>query len=267
MYRNSYSGRGKRPRYNNSISRLSRVSRSSARDRKSTVGLKVARVVVGLLIVALVVGMVIFGSAMYKVDSPDRASAKVENSAPSNDAELLRVVNKSTPLDKDYVPNLEEVNGVKVNTLAVEPLKKLLSDAEGQGIKLYIDSAYIPYDAQGKLFNQLLKKLMKERGLSEVKAQAKCEAVVPQAGRSEAQTGLLISFKTDGAFENSKAERWLSENCIFYGFVRRYAKDKESVTSMKANPKAYRYVGAQTAEIMRSLNKSLDEYSVYIKSR
>ncbi len=262
MYRNSYNGKGRRPRYKNSISRTSYV------DRSSVTGLKLARAAVFVLMIALIVGMIIVGSAMFKNDAPERQSAKVENAAQSDERELLRVVNKTHPLDKDYVPALAEVGGVFVNKLAEEPLKLLLEDAERNGVKLGAESGYVSYGDQNKLYKKALKYYMENENLSEVKAQAKCEAVIPQAGRSEAQTGLLISFKTDkGEFKGSKAERWLSENCVDFGFVKRYASDKENVTSMKENPMAYRYVGVQTAEIMRSLNKSLDEYSVYINSR
>ena len=39
---------------------------------------------------------------------------------------LLTVVDSANPLDKDYVPDLETVNGFKVNRDALKPLENLL---------------------------------------------------------------------------------------------------------------------------------------------
>lgn len=230
--------------------------------------MRAIKVVVVLLLAAVVVGTVIFGARLYFKGGESRDSAStVETTEGSMNDMLLMVVNKSNPLEKDYVPELVERDGYSVSPLADESLTSLLKAAEEKGIKLSVESAYISYSEQNKLYNAKFKYNRSHFGLTEVRAQAKTEADVPQAGNSEAQTGLLVTFKTDGKFKGSKASRWLKDNCINFGFIQRYPSDKTDSTSMNANEKVYRYVGKENAKMMRSLNKSLNEYVIYINSR
>lgn len=253
---------GKR-RYDNSIERTFEI-----KIDKPARGLVALKVVVALLIVLVIAGSVFFVSRLYFSDEKKHESAASETASEVSDSdELLRVVNKTASLDKTYVPKLKKYDGYSVSVLADEELGKLLKDAKKSGVKLSVESAYISYDEQDKLYQAAFKANLKKYDLTEVRAQAKTETVVPQAGNSEAQTGLLVTFKTSGIFDGSDASAWLRNNCVKYGFVERYTKEQADETSMRANPKAYRYVGIDNADMMRSLNKSLNEYVVYINSR
>lgn len=226
-----------------------------------------------ILIVVLIAAIIVWGFFVvfhFAINGSTRQnSSEYASSETNNNAELLRVVNKSTPLDKDYVPKLVEKNGYKLNVLAEKSLDKLLAAAKKQGISLYVKYAYVSYAEQKKLYNAEYKHYIEKEGLSEVKAQAKTNLTIPQEGRSEFQTGLMVSFRSQekGKFKNSKASAWLDKNAKDYGFVLRYPEDKEDVTSMNANYKSYRYVGEENAEVMQSLNMCLNEYSYYVNSR
>ncbi|MCR5653650.1 MAG: M15 family metallopeptidase [Ruminococcus sp.] len=252
-----------------------RVERYGAVDRtfeikldKPVRGLRAVKVFVVVLLAALVVGLIIFGAKLYWADGPDRKTAETDAKIDSAVSEqLLRIVNKTNPLDKDYVPELVEHDGYSVSVLADEQLNAMIEAAKEKGIELSVSSAYISYDEQKKLYTEKYKYNRNKYNLSEVRAQAKTESDVPQAGNSEAQTGLLVTFGTNGRFDGSKASRWLKDNCIGFGFIWRYPTDKTDSTSMDPNQQVYRYVGTDNAQMMRSLNKSLNEYVLYINSR
>ena len=266
-------GLGKRRRYKSSGYSSYRssgysVRRTSARTRTdSVVGLKIARIAVLVLLAAVVVTTIVLGIGSVKTGEPLEHSSYVAVTDDNNE-ELLRVVNKTNPLERDYVPELVELDGYQISPLAADSLKKLLSDAESQGIKLSVGSAYVSYDDQDKLYKQEYEEYIKENGVSEVKAQSVLEALTPQAGRSESQTGLLVYFKSGKTeFKSSKAHPWLLRNAMKYGFIPRYPRGSQPKTSMHPNSKAYRFVGYENARLMNLLGKTLDEYSSYLKSR
>ncbi|MCH5303456.1 MAG: M15 family metallopeptidase [Ruminococcus sp.] len=246
------------------------ISPSLVSDSKTSLyKLRLMRVILIILAVAVAAAAIFVGIHFLRNDSERATSADYNAFAENQNAELLRVVNKSNPLDKNYVPKLVEKDGYQVSVLAEKSLDEMLADAKKQGISLYVKYAYVSYAEQKKKYNDEFKRNIEQYGLSEVKAQAKTNVVIPQAGRSENQTGLLISFRSEqsGKFENSTASDWLSKNAKNYGFVLRYPPDKTAETSMNANAKSYRYVGKDNAEVMQSLNMCLNEYSYYISSR
>ncbi len=225
------------------------------------------RVVIIALIVVVIVGAVLGGIRLFANNS-QRQSASNDAEIENNNAQLLRVVNKSNPLDKNYVPELVQKDGYRICNLAEKSLDKLLADAKKENISLYVKYAFVSYNEQAKLYNTEYRKQL-SKGLTEVKAQAKTTVTIPQAGRSEFQTGLMVSFRSQekGKFKNSKASDWLFKNAKKYGFVLRYPEDKEDITSMNVNYKSYRYVGESNAKVMQSLNMCLNEYSYYVNSR
>lgn len=236
---------------------------------KPAKGLKAVKVLIIVLLVAIVLGLVFIGSRLYF--SNDNKPVKTSETEAFADTELndelLRIVNKSNPLEKDYVPELVERDGYFVSPLAADALDSMLEAAEKDGIDLSVLSAYVSYKEQNKLYMKKYKYNKNRYNLTEVRAQAKTETVIPQAGNSEAQTGLLVTFKTKGKFAGSKASHWLMSNAGDFGFVQRYPADKEDATSMKANEAVYRFVGKDNAQMMRGLNKTLNEYVLYINSR
>ena len=51
-----------------------------------------------------------------------------------------------------------------------------------------------------------------------------------------------------------------------YGFIERYAKDKESITGISHEPWHFRYVGYPHSKIMQENGFSLEEYTQFIKA-
>ncbi len=179
---------------------------------------------------------------------------------------FLTPVNRANPLSKDYVPQLQQVENVQVNTLMVEELEKLLEAARAEGINLQLASGYISYEEQTKLYNDTFNSIKEQKNYTDIKAEAETVKIVSKPGESEAQTGLLVTF-ADGdsnTFLNSKSFFWLEANAIKYGFALRYPLDKQDVTSKTYNPQCYRFVGEEYANKMKIYSLTLEEYQEYL---
>ena len=272
MYNNSYKGyKNKKYKFRNDFtsSKFKSYKKNTVKNPEATLAkLQIIRYTALILAVVIVLGVITVGLVIYNKDRNLPLKATETVVATDYREELLRVVNKNNPLESEYVPQLKNYGTYSVNALATESLEKLLKDAKSEGIDLSVKCGYISFDEQEKLFEQEYNRLLGEN-LTEVKAEAKAQAVIPKGGRSEYQTGLLISFETSeaGNFENTKASRWLENNCVDYGFVLRYTEAKKSKTLMSADPTAYRYVGVTDASMMRSLDMCLNEYYTYISVR
>ena len=142
-----------------------------------------------------------------------------------------------------------------------EQLENMIDDAQKQGIELTVTQAYVSYDEQAKLYQQKLTELMNSYNYTEVRAEAEARKLVPMAGESEFQTGMLIRFDVS----DSKVSSYLERNCVKYGFILRFPEDKESITLITAGNSVYRYVGKVNAVNMRSYNMCLEEYCDYLE--
>lgn len=85
---------------------------------------------------------------------------------------LLTVVDSANPLDKDYVPDLETVNGFRVNRDALKPLENLLKASKENGTELKIKTAYVSYDEQEERFQSELQKMLQSSKYTTVRAEA-----------------------------------------------------------------------------------------------
>ena len=170
---------------------------------------------------------------------------------------------KSNPLDKDYVPDLETVNGFRVNRDALKPLENLLKASKENGTELKIKTAYVSYDEQEERFQSELQKMLQSSKYTTVRAEAEVLKTTPHGGQSESQTGLLVEFD----FSNSGSKAFLERNCVEYGFVQRYTESKISVTRMNPSDSLYRYVGIENAKRMRSYGMCLEEYKSYLQKQ
>lgn len=86
-----------------------------------------------------------------------------------------------------------------------------------------------------------------------------------QAGFSESQLGLQVSFKVEGIaiseFDTTNFKEWLNDNAYLYGFILRYPQDKNEITNHDYESNVYRYVGKDVALKMKNENIStLEEY-------
>ena len=223
-----------------------------------------------LLMIAILVVGVYFGYLSYQddfVDTKEFEQSKMLSSQFTEDEEdvLLKVVSSAKPVDKSYVPDLVEVNGVKVNTLMEKDLNAMLIDAASVGLDLTLESGYISYEEQKEMYTQAVAKHKKKNKSSTVKAEAAVKKSIPNAGECEQQTGLLVKFSdgTKEKFSQTDEFFWLQKNCVNYGFVLRYP-EKENTGGLSYSPDLYRYVGKEYALLMRSYNMNLDEFVQYI---
>ncbi|MEE1317951.1 MAG: M15 family metallopeptidase [Ruminococcus sp.] len=219
------------------------------------------RIFIVICVVAVLAGLTVGGYFLYNAVFLQSTQNNSSQSEQTCDEELLTIVNKQNQLESDYVPKLSEFESNKINTLAYENLKKLTEDAESQWIELKITSAYVSYDEQDSLYNEKLSEFLSNPDYTEVRAQAATQKLVPPAGCSEAQTGLLISFDVS----DNHASAYLRRKCVDYGFILRYPQDKEDKTKMAYNNSLYRYVGIDNAKKMRSYGMCLEEYVDYLE--
>ena len=104
--------------------------------------------------------------------------------------------------------------------------------------------------------------------LSRVRAESQAQNTVGRGGYNEDQTGLAVVF-SDGSgkadFSSTRQYHWLSENSVYYGFILRFPKDRESFTGKSFDPAHFRYVGSENAVKMREFSMCLEEYVVYLR--
>ena len=176
---------------------------------------------------------------------------------------LLSVINKRNPLQNDYVPVTARVSKVEVAQITATDLEAMLKDAEKQGYEITLTSGYVSYEQQQSMYEEKLAQYLQSSDYTEVRAEAAAASEEPPGGMSEAQTGLLLEINA----EDSAAQQWLENNCVYYGFVLRYPENKKEITSKEYNPSLFRYTGVENALKMRSYDMCLDEYNEYIEAQ
>ena len=88
------------------------------------------------------------------------------------------------------------------------------------------------------------------------------------AGQSEHQTGLAIDVSDPSitpdplviAFGETKSGIWLANNAAQFGFIIRYPEGKEDITGYQYEPWHIRYVGEETARLIKNNNWTLEEF-------
>lgn len=182
------------------------------------------------------------------------------------DARSLILVNYRNPIPESYSTELVEVEyGHKVDKIAADGLKQMLSDMRSDGLSPVIVSSYRTNAKQDRLFKNEIQKHTK-KGVTYEDAVDKARTVVAYPGTSEHQMGLAVDIVSrsyqalDTKQENTPEAKWLKDNCIKYGFVLRYQEDKSNITEIIYEPWHYRYVGERAAKEMSELDFCLEEY-------
>ncbi|MBQ6951111.1 MAG: M15 family metallopeptidase [Clostridia bacterium] len=183
----------------------------------------------------------------------------------ANNEGYITLANKEVLLDADYAP--QDLEKLAVRNVVDDPVRKavndalvtMFADAEENGYKLYVKSAYRSYQTQHTMyFNRLEKNNGKDDGW------------VSYPGASDHQTGLGIDVlnyawtKKEGMNEKFALEdeaKWMAENCWDYGFVIRYMEDKEEITQINYEPWHLRYVGPEVAKYMQEMHYCLEEFT------
>ena len=173
------------------------------------------------------------------------------------------LVNKFNYLGSDYIPNNLELldnsyakSEIYLVKEAKDMLEKLIAAAKEDGLNIRVTSAYRSYSYQVNLYNNYVK----------TDGEKLADTYSARPGYSEHQTGLVVdvtrSFDNFNNFENTEEYKWMLEHASDYGFILRYPKDKEEITTYTFEAWHYRYVGVDLAKKIKESNLTFDEYYV-----
>lgn len=158
-----------------------------------------------------------------------------------------------------YVRDME----VYLSPAALGALNDMMDAFQAQGGSKTVNvvAGYRTKEFQQHLFDQS----------AEQNGQAHAEKYVAQPGGSEHHTGLAVDFSLfypDGSsqeYTGTGEYAWINSHCQDYGWVVRYAKDKENLTGIGDEPWHFRYVGTPHAAAMAAKGLCLEEYIDYLK--
>ena len=183
----------------------------------------------------------------------------------------LMLVNLSHPLASGYQAQLTDFEGQRVDGRILPALKKMMEKAKEDGCPLTLSEGYVDSDEQNRLYEAEVQRLMKEESLSRVRAENQALNTVGKGSCNENQTGLAVTFSAAGKkgadFASTKQYDWLAENSVYYGFVLRFSKEKESMTGVSFQPDHFRYAGTYNAVKMREYSMCLEEYVTYLQKQ
>ena len=188
-----------------------------------------------------------------------------------DDSLNLLLVNSSHILSSGYQPQLTSFEGIQLDERILPALGKMMEKAKTDGYPLTLAGAYVDSKQQNQLYQAEVQRLMQQDNLSLVRAENQAQNTVGEGGYNENQTGLAVTFSFAGKqgtkFASTGQYHWLSQNSVYYGFVLRYPKDKESMTGMDFEPDHFRYVGRSNAIKMREYSMCLEEYVSYLQQQ
>lgn len=214
-------------------------------------------------------------SSVPNATLPDVSSQPLINGELNADFSNLLLVNGNNPLPKDfdYEGNLTTIDRkylcLNLNQMDGDAYifaKAMLDAAHKDNVELYIRSPYRSYSQQSALFENQVKRYLNGSTTRE-QAEIKASTVVARPGTSEHHTGLAVDLNSvETSFEDTEAFSWLKEHGEEYGFIMRYAEDKQDLTGVIYEPWHWRFVGIKHAKEMNRLGMCLEEYIEYLKS-
>lgn len=246
---------------------------------------------------AVTLGLVIRGcdpaaSALKKYDTDDYEYksdiSDVKKILNTKDKKYLKLVNKTTTLGEDYVPdNVVDVDksytlyekSLQLESYTAAAAKAMIDEMRAQGISnIYITSGYRTYAYQKSLFdNYVYAEWQKDKTLTQEQCRQKVLEYSAYPGTSEHQSGLCADFfvapgmnelvnygseSTKGGvgFAETDAYRWMKENAHKFGFILRFPEGKEGVTGYSYESWHYRFVGVDAASKIYNSGKTLEEW-------
>lgn len=197
---------------------------------------------------------------LLNVEAPVRTNRQV------NDWRLV-LVNFEHTLPENFTIELANIdNSRQFDIRAIDELNQLLKDAKNAKVgNLWVQSAYRSIERQEELFNNKVEQYM-SYGKTREEAERLTRQFINESNTSEHNLGLAVDFnniKVD--FEKTKAFEWLKENAENYGFILRYAQEKEDITKVSYEPWHWRYVGVEHAQKMNEMEMCLEEYIDYLE--
>lgn len=184
----------------------------------------------------------------------------------------LILVNKQHPIPEDYDFTLATIKGSqRCDERIIDDLLAMMQAAKDAGFTLVIKSPYRSDARQEFLFDRKIKLFM-GKGMSYMDAFKLSSQVVMVPNSSEHQIGLSLDIVSDDydslnqgdsltqGFGDTEAGIWMEEHCAEFGFIVRYPKGKEYITSVEYEPWHFRYVGVEAATIIMERELTLEEF-------
>ncbi len=138
--------------------------------------------------------------------------------------------------------------------------QEMFKAAKEDGITLVPLSGSRSISTQKRNFENKIQ-TYRDRGYSKAEATQLAAQIILPPGTSEHNAGLAMDIcSLDKNFEDTKEFRWLNEHAADYGFILRYAENKQSVTKITYEPWHWRYVGVEAAKAMKASGQCLEEY-------
>lgn len=216
----------------------------------------------------------VVSSTVSIADLEDVSSEPLKNGELNSDFSNLLLVNGNNPLpeDYDYEGNLTIIDQKylcgyrnQMDKDAYIFAKAMLDAAWKDNVELYILSPYRSFSTQSALFENEVKTHLNGSTTWE-QAEIKASTEVARPGTSEHHTGLAVDFNSvETHFEDTEAFLWLKEHGEEYGFIMRYAEDKQDLTGVIYEPWHWRFVGIKHAKEINRLGMCLEEYIEYLK--
>lgn len=175
---------------------------------------------------------------------------------------LLYPVNKEYKLAADYTPTLGPTSNTTGAILVPEAqtqLDQLFTNAKTAGVDPVVVSSYRSYKQQEDTFNYWVNYEM-AAGFSREVAIQRANTYSAMPGHSEHQLGSAVDLKCRSceAFVESPANKtlyqFIEQNAHLYGFVISYPQGKQALTGYKYEPWHIRYIGADLAKQIYTLN-------------
>ena len=200
------------------------------------------------------------------INNPSGLKSSGRSNNSGSDWEMA-LVNPWNTLTTDYSVNLELLDsrfgeGKYFDVRAIGPLEDMCEAAAEDGVTLWVISAHRTYDYQQMLFDaELAEYKSYHTDATEDEAIIGAASVVARPGTSEHNLGLAVDFNSvEESFENTPQYKWLRQHSSEYGFIMRYAADKQDVTGVIYEPWHYRYVGVENAKKIENSGLCLEEY-------
>lgn len=195
-------------------------------------------------------------------DSWEMYLANPWNPVPDSWLNLTASSPELAKVPQKYRPNPSQNSQLYFDKRAIDCLHAMIADAEDEGINLDVISAYRTNTFQTNNFNNKVARVKAANpSLTQEEAENEAATAVARPGTSEHQLGLAVDFNSvEDSFRTTKAYKWLVENCTDYGFILRYADDKQDKTGIIPEPWHYRYVGVKNAKMIEASGLCMEEF-------
>ena len=192
--------------------------------------------------------------------------------------DLFRMINSTDPITEaeandtshlqTFDPTPWAASGMtpfRLQPVCIPPLLSLLKAATDDGIvNAVVRTTYRNYTYQQSLFDADVAKFMAQ-GMTRAQAETATETTVARPGTSEHHGGYTLDTSSVGDAMNPSLPdtpygAWLKAHCWDYGFILRYPKGKEAITTKAYEPWHIRYVGLPTSLLLRDTGFVLEEF-------